>query len=246
LLDTFYPQRPGELEDCRLYIFKKWYKPNGYDANGKRMHHKLNKPVLPNHRIYDPHKTEQREDYYYSLLLLFKPFRNESDLVKNGQTAEDAFNNFMDTCGEMKDHHENLMKMLNVQSKVRNINEHRAQNEETVIKQKENIQEGPEIVGEAASAMNDICAIDAVSDIDLIERLSKLNKDQRRIFEKLNDHFQHQYRHEHGECDCKDFKPVYMFVSGVGGTGKSFLIETIRAKVTEIWKASGNDGEIVQ
>jgi len=36
LVDTFYPQRPGELEDCCLYNFKKWYKPNGYDANGKK------------------------------------------------------------------------------------------------------------------------------------------------------------------------------------------------------------------
>jgi len=32
LVDTFYPQRPGELEDCCLYNFKKWYKPNGYDV----------------------------------------------------------------------------------------------------------------------------------------------------------------------------------------------------------------------
>ncbi len=29
-----------------------------------------------------------------------------------------------------------------------------------------------------------------------------------------------------------------MFISGVGGTGKSFLIETIRAKVGEIWDKS--------
>jgi len=27
-----------------------------------------------------------------------------------------------------------------------------------------------------------------------------------------------------------------MFISGVGGTGKSFLIQTIQAKVAEIWK----------
>ena len=27
-----------------------------------------------------------------------------------------------------------------------------------------------------------------------------------------------------------------MFISGVGGTGKSFLIETIRSQVKEIWK----------
>ena len=32
-----------------------------------------------------------------------------------------------------------------------------------------------------------------------------------------------------------------MFVSGVGGTGKSFLIETIRSQVKEIWKHHVSD-----
>ena len=35
-----------------------------------------------------------------------------------------------------------------------------------------------------------------------------------------------QQQHETGECQC-DFKPLRMFVSGIGGTGKSFLIEAI-------------------
>ena len=32
-----------------------------------------------------------------------------------------------------------------------------------------------------------------------------------------------------GSCTCTEFQPLQMFVSGVGGTGKSFLIEAIRA-----------------
>ena len=32
-----------------------------------------------------------------------------------------------------------------------------------------------------------------------------------------------------------------MFVSGVGGTGKSFLIETIRSLVKEMWKDDAGD-----
>ena len=34
----------------------------------------------------------------------------------------------------------------------------------------------------------------------------------------------------------KTFKPMHTFISGVGGTGKSFLIETIRCQVSEVWK----------
>ena len=41
--------------------------------------------------------------------------------------------------------------------------------------------------------------------------------------------------HESGTCKCSVFKPMHMFISGVGGTGKSFLIKTIRALVCETW-----------
>ena len=41
--------------------------------------------------------------------------------------------------------------------------------------------------------------------------------------------------HETQQCQCTDLKPLHMFVSGVGGTGKSFLIKTIRALVSSMW-----------
>ena len=41
--------------------------------------------------------------------------------------------------------------------------------------------------------------------------------------------------HECGCCQCSDLTPLYMFVSGVGGTGKSFLIKTIPALVASLW-----------
>ena len=226
-----------------LVRFKKWYKFNGVDAQGKRSYYKLIKPILPNHKLYDPNKDQQQEDFYYSLLLLFKPFREESSLVKEGQTAEGAFKEFLDTDGEMINHHDNLMKMLNAQSKVRNINEHHFENEENVIEEPE---ESPVITGEAVAAINDVCDINAVKHInDLDKRIAKLNKDQSRIFQNLCKHFNHQYRHEHDQCVCIDFKPIHLFFSGVGGTGKSFLIEAIKAKVAEIWKDDCNDGDIV-
>ena len=44
----------------------------------------------------------------------------------------------------------------------------------------------------------------------------------------------HQKKHNDGLCQC-DLKPLHMFVSGVGGTGKSYLIETIKALISSIW-----------
>ncbi len=40
--------------------------------------------------LYDPANENQREDYYYSLILLFIPFRDDSLLLEN-ETAEEAF-----------------------------------------------------------------------------------------------------------------------------------------------------------
>ena len=122
-VDTYYPQRPDELEECCLYDFKKYYKFNGIDCKGKRVYQRLNKPILPNHRIFDPGKENQKEDYFYSLLLLFVPFCTESNLIENGQTAEEAFNHFITTRGDMHEHHESLQKMLKAQSTVHKINE---------------------------------------------------------------------------------------------------------------------------
>jgi len=58
-----------------------------------------------------PKIPEQLEDYFYTLLLLFVPFTTVSDLIKEGQTAEDAFNEFLETCESLKDHHESLQWM---------------------------------------------------------------------------------------------------------------------------------------
>ena len=59
-----------------------------------------------------------------------------------------------------------------------------------------------------------------------------LNVNQRRTFENVKSHLVQQKQHEAGVCNC-DHKPLHMFVSGVGVTGKSFLIETIKALVCE-------------
>ena len=135
----------------------------------------------------------------------------------------------MDAGIDMKDHHDSLLKILNAQSKVQTMNQHRAEN-------------GDNITEAVAAAINDVSDISAV---DLDTHIAKLNKDQSRVFENLCRHFNHQYRHEHNQCVCTDFKPIHMFVSGVGSTGKSFLIETIRAKVAEIWKNDSKNGDII-
>ena len=108
LLDNFYPNRPATLHDICLYDFVKWYRKGNDDADGRRQYVKLQKPRIPNHRIYDPNNPEEREAYFYSMLLLFVPFTDESQLVGEGQSAEEAFNKHFSECALMEDYHEGL------------------------------------------------------------------------------------------------------------------------------------------
>ena len=92
LIDTFYPKRPSELEDVCLYDFVANYELQGVDDHGMRKYRKLVKPKLPNHKLFDSGNENQKEDYFYSLVLLFSPFRDESCLLKDKETSEQAFN----------------------------------------------------------------------------------------------------------------------------------------------------------
>ena len=121
LLDTHYPQRPNDLEDICLYDFV----PN-YDWQTKGDNVKyagLKKPHLPNHKLFDPQKETQREDYFYSLLLLFVPFRYESSLLLDNETAEVAFHSLMNV--DSSAYHDKFQKILEAQSTIKDINEAR-------------------------------------------------------------------------------------------------------------------------
>ena len=91
LLENVYPERPDAMEDVCLYDFVSKYNYAGKDEDGARKHQLLNKPQLPNHKIFNPEKEDQKEAYCYSLLLLFVPFRDESELLEDDKTAEEAF-----------------------------------------------------------------------------------------------------------------------------------------------------------
>ena len=119
--------------------------------------------------------------------------------------------------------------------KVKRINKARKEDEVPEDDNAAAEKEGIKLVGEAEEAMHNVHDMDCDT-IGLSEHIVMLNEDQRWIFEQVADHLNYQWRHEHDECKCKDMKPLHMFVSGVGGTGKSFSIETLRNKVKEIWK----------
>ena len=94
-----------------------------------------------------------------------------------------------------------------------------------------------QLLGEAKSAIHDIIDIMATHSSDqlgLDERVAVLNVEQRRIYDSVMNHLHHHKQHDDGDCHC-DIKPLRLFVSGVGGTGKSFLIEAIKLLLQRSW-----------
>ena len=239
LIDTFYPERPDDMEDVCLYDFVVDYVKTGVDKDGNTTYRRLTKSVLPNHKLYNPNKEDGKESYYYSLLLLFVPFRNESDLIEEGESAEDAFQRHMEHDDALNTHSEKLQRMLSARENVQKINEARQAAVQNVpMPDPSEEDDGPQVAGEATSAMHDVANLQENDDSApcLDDLVSSLNVDQRRIFELIKGHLEHQLQHENDACKCSDLKPLHMFVSGVGGTGKSLLIKNVRALVGEIWR----------
>ena len=116
LVTDFYPNRPDELKKLCLYDFVANYVFNGLDKNGKRSYRKLDKPRLPNFKLFDPQKEEQRDSYFYAHILLFVPFTNENDLIQDSETVEKAFYRHNASNGRCSDHHQKLTKILEAQS----------------------------------------------------------------------------------------------------------------------------------
>ena len=180
----------------------------------------------------DPLKENEKEKYYYSLVLLFVPFWDEASLLQNNETAEEAFNRLLSNDQNANLHHEKLQKILQARTKVRDIEEAR---EGAVVNPEKN--EGPDISGEAIAAMKDIADLNTSdSTMTLKERESMLNVDQKRIFNNIKQQHLHQIEHETGNCSCHDNNPFIMFASGVGVTGKSFLIATVKVLIDSLLK----------
>ena len=87
--------------------------------NNERVYRKLKNVRLVNHKVFDSEKESQREDYFYSLILLFVPFQNESDLLLPKETIEEAFSRLLPNSPNCYKYHQTLQKMLKVHLNVK-------------------------------------------------------------------------------------------------------------------------------
>ena len=61
LIEDFYPTRPNNMEDVSLYEFVANYKFDEIGKDGEREYKLRSKPVLPNHRKFNPMKETERQ-----------------------------------------------------------------------------------------------------------------------------------------------------------------------------------------
>ena len=115
VIGTHYCKRPNSFDDLCLHDFVANYDWFKKDSDGKRVYRKLTKPRIVNHKLFDPQKEHQREDYFYSLLLLFVPFRSEASLLQENETAENAFGRLLPAHGNCSAYHARLQAMLKSQ-----------------------------------------------------------------------------------------------------------------------------------
>uniref|UniRef100_A0A1X7UZW7 ATP-dependent DNA helicase n=1 Tax=Amphimedon queenslandica TaxID=400682 RepID=A0A1X7UZW7_AMPQE len=87
-----------------------------------------------------------------------------------------------------------------------------------------------------------------VPNLTLEQRETMLNVDQKIIFDKIKKHLISQKELEDllEKVSSKllrlnNIKPLWMFNSGVGGSGKSFLIEAIKYLVDDIWHPKSSE-----
>ena len=123
LYSNYYTDRPEELQDLSLHDFVANFDWYGKDSKGQRKYHKLGKPRLVNHKIFDPEKEDHREDYFYSLILLFVPFRDEASLLNGYDTAEEAFQRLLPASDDCQNYHSRLQTMLKAKANLKAIRE---------------------------------------------------------------------------------------------------------------------------
>ncbi|XP_070529626.1 uncharacterized protein [Cardiocondyla obscurior] len=226
LVDDYYPNRVEKLESVSLYEFAKWYdvtttEPKNnlieyYKIDSKHFLKRRRCACLINHYKYNV--ETQPEDYFFSLLLMFKPWRNLDDLKDNCDTYAEAFEKAKLHLTEALQYHEKVQELQKAFENAKQL----VQQVDEELQQKNVSQDDPDNpIGiqniEAGKAMQDFRDLgEKIDNIDVSEMIAKLNADQLRVFDRVID-----------TVRSKD-SILRLYVSGEGGTGKSFLIKTIK------------------
>ena len=253
LIGTWYPKRPkydrsGEsvahLDTMSLYDFAMTYERFSNSAasklvdkskllvlanNAGYMKRRVNDPIKQPLVVYGPSHIDPIKDseaYYFSFLLLHKPFRHEALLMGTSASYKLEFDQLKEQLPAMAEHEEKFRSKKNFREIMEKDAEANAQDMEAnaaTASDAENIVSGSDFF----ETVRKHTSIE--TEEQLKNAISGLSPDQLAVYNLFVENVDHYYKHKTQTCSCEKFEPIRLFVSGFGGSGKSHLIRTLMA-----------------
>ncbi|XP_014299180.2 uncharacterized protein LOC103578710 [Microplitis demolitor] len=227
-IDDYYPSRPQELESLCLYDFARWYDlTKSEPKNSMTEYYEIRPSIYLKRRLrgylinhYRYNVANQPENYFYSLLLLFQPWRDTEELKNGFNTYTESFKfqqHMLEQANLYHEYNEDFQKGLDY---IKNVIEKKCHDDQAEDLKSTSADCDPAETNAIAKELND-----AVQKQDenhtLADMINKMNVDQIRVFEKI----------KRGVLS-NDTK-IRLYVSGEGGTGKSFVINVIKRWIKE-------------
>ncbi|KAL5272240.1 hypothetical protein ACHWQZ_G000453 [Mnemiopsis leidyi] len=250
---VFYPNRPrtSEFDNMSLSDFVSQFekvtgKPNmkkEKDAHRKyikiqdehgnyirTLQRRKKTPVIYHHNY--SLRTEP-ELFYYSMMALYKPWRKEEDIVGQHESYSESFFDSIKHHTQLKEmasrkiNIEKAKEKMESEAKARMADSGNCdpsqEDDDPIAEDDPNLRTGlKEYI-----ASNDKSEIRSVGDLnDFVETL---NEDQKRVYDKVTNHVEHMLMHRDDQCDGEGCsRPLFLYISGFGGTGKSYLIKALQ------------------
>ena len=184
-------------------------------------------------------KHENKEEYYRALCVLFLPFRNEMEEI-HSHDVESLYAEHQEDIDELRRYFEKNVEVLEM---LRKKEAEKPQHEETDDEDEfvdDETTDKADIEDFINSARNEAKqalhryneGVDRMSNNEFLEKVSKLNSQQAKIFNDFCERIQLSFQ----ESD-----PFYLYIKGEAGTGKSFLLRLMIEFVNRLPKSSGQE-----
>ena len=244
-----YPNRPDKLENMSLMEFMQKYDHANPEDVKKRSdlislggnfgYMKPRKTLaLISHPI--PKKDVRPEEYYECLLMLFTSWRNRKEVLGiHNKTYEEAFRKECTSNDALKKYEKSICSFYG----NREIMDEKIKKAEEKIDEEivpEHVHFSEDLIENIAQEFSDGRSVRGPPYEDFTK---SFNSDQSRIFSNIISslHAQNPDISVPGNVSLSPItdqtKSVFMFISGYGGTGKSFLIKGLTSYVQQVFNA---------
>ena len=206
-------------------------------------------------RYHVPNRHIHPEKYSHHMLFMFYPFRNENEL-KFSQTGLYADKLLQETVLSVVNRNKEMFEPYGdmVDTAIRDYRADALGNQDNFAQQENddvlgqlddmidnaNDPDNEPVIFDEEQATIPSIQIHIMSDDQINSQIRSLNVKQWQIFDAV-----HKWAKEHvknlGSLEAVDISPLYLFISGSGGVGKSHLIKTLYQSLTKLFTYRSGD-----